>query len=274
MKLRGNRISQAVALIVFTLIHGCGGAQVPPEAMPATVNSAQESDTGRKVIYSADLTIYVDDFSSVPEQIVKLAEQHKAFVADSSQDGYQGRSPSGQWKLRVPSEQYRSLLQDCGQLGDVVSQHETTQEVTEEYYDLTARLATKREEEQRLLEHLKVDTKELADILAVETELTRVRTEIEQLEGRQRFLDNEVALSTVWLRIEEVRNYRPQQQASRFGERMTLAWSQSLQLLGDFLQVLAICLVALIPWLAMLLMPVGLIIYLTRRFGPRKRQGP
>ncbi|MCA9046532.1 MAG: hypothetical protein KDA69_19550, partial [Planctomycetaceae bacterium] len=78
MKLRGKRFSQVVALIVFTLIHGCGGAQVPHEAMPATESSPQESDTGRKVIYSADLTIYVEDFSSVPERIVKLAEQHKA----------------------------------------------------------------------------------------------------------------------------------------------------------------------------------------------------
>lgn len=270
MKLRGLLLSTVAITVAFALLQGCGGAQVPNEAIPATASSPQESDNGRKVIYSADLTIYVDDFSSVPEQIVKLAEQHKAFVADSSQDGYQGRSPSGQWKLRVPSEEYRNLLQDCGQLGDVVSQHETTQEVTEEYYDLTARLATKREEEQRLLEHLKVDTKELADILAVEAELTRVRTEIEQLEGRQRFLDNEVALSTVWLRVEEVRNYRPRQQATSFGERMTLAWSQSLQLLGDFFQVLAICLVALIPWLAILAIPIGLLIYLTRRFGRQK----
>ena len=78
-----------------------------------------------------------------------------------------------------------------------------------EYYDLEARIKNKQQEETRLLKHLADSTGKLEDILAVERELTRVRGEIEQMQGRIRYLGNLSALSTVTLNVTEVRNYTP-----------------------------------------------------------------
>jgi tellurite resistance protein len=66
----------------------------------------------------------------------------------------------------------------------VRSLNSDAQDVTEEFYDVDARLRNKRVEEQRLVEHLKKSTARLQDILAVEREISRVRGEIEQMEGR------------------------------------------------------------------------------------------
>src|SRR5262249_20667239 len=70
-----------------------------------------------------------------------------------------------------------------------------------------ARLASKRVEEARLLKHLTSSTGKLSEILEVERELSRVRGEIEQLEGRRRFLANQTELTTVTISIQEVKAY-------------------------------------------------------------------
>ena len=87
--------------------------------------------------------------------------------------------------------------------------HVGSQDVTEEYVDLEARIRNKREEEKRLLKHLADSTGKLEDILAVEKELSRVRGEAEQMEGRLRFLADRAELSTVTIEASEWKDFKP-----------------------------------------------------------------
>ena len=72
--------------------------------------------------------------------------------------------------------------------------------MTEEYIDLEARLRAKRALETQFLEIMKQAHK-VSDALEVQTQLTQVRTEIEQIEGRRRFLENQSALSTITISL-------------------------------------------------------------------------
>ena len=81
--------------------------------------------------------------------------------------------------------------------------------MTEEFFDLEARIRNKQEEEKRLLKHLADSTGKLEDILKVESELTRVRGEVEQMQGRLRFLANRADLSTVTITATELKDYSP-----------------------------------------------------------------
>src|SRR5262249_19768376 len=78
----------------------------------------------------------------------------------------------------------------------VLDDKRSGQDVTEEYIDLEARLRAKRALEMQFLEIMKQAHK-VSDALEVQTQLGEVRTEIEQLEGRRRFLENQSALSTI-----------------------------------------------------------------------------
>jgi hypothetical protein len=81
----------------------------------------------------------------------------------------------------------------------------SAQDITEQYFDLEIRLANQRRLETRLLELLERRTNELSDLLEIEREAARVRGEIEQLEGRKRFWDNQVSLSTLQVELHEPR---------------------------------------------------------------------
>ena len=88
-------------------------------------------------------------------------------------------------------------------LAELQNRNEDSQEVTAEFYDVQVRIRNKQREEERLLEHLADSTGDLEDILTVEKEIARVRTEVEQLQGRLRVLQDQTSLSTVTLRIHD-----------------------------------------------------------------------
>lgn len=161
-------------------------------------------------------------------------------------------------------------LSGCVQRID--SQEATSPEVTEEYFDIEARLKSKLQEKTRLLEHLQSDTAELKDILAVETELARVRTEIEQLQGRQRYRDDQVALCTVRLDVYEFPNFVPDESAATFGTRMSRAWTQSWTTFYSFVRNFTIFFVAAIPWLPLALASSFWQSAGTKRLGSLSRQ--
>jgi hypothetical protein len=77
------------------------------------------------------------------------------------------------------------------------------EDVSEEFVDLTARMANSHRLEERLVELLRTRTGKLQDVLTVERELARVREEIERMEGRLRFLKNSAQLSTLAVTLYE-----------------------------------------------------------------------
>src|SRR5690606_35499913 len=102
----------------------------------------------------------------------------------------QGTERSGRWVVRIPVAGYDTFLNALSQIGVKERFHQSTQEVTEEYVDLEARIASKKKLEERILELLDNRDGEIKDVIVIEQELARVRTEIEQMEGRLRVLEN------------------------------------------------------------------------------------
>jgi hypothetical protein len=72
----------------------------------------------------------------------------------------------------------------------------SSQDVTEEYIDIDARLKAKKKLENRYLELLTKATK-MSEMLAIEAQLSAIREEIEAKEGQLRYMQNRVSLSTI-----------------------------------------------------------------------------
>jgi hypothetical protein len=212
------------------------------------------------------LLVIVGDFSSAEEQLSRLIKEHHGIIAKSEISGSSGSPRSGQWKVRVPVDEFEDFVKGAANLG--VPQKNTTdsQDITEEYYDLEARIKNKKVEEERLRKHLDQSTGKLEEILAVERELSRVRGEIEHQEGRLRLLANLASLTTVTVAIQEIKNYVPPQ-APTFAANIANTFSDSLGLLAAFGRGLVLVGAALVPWLVILLIlavPVGLVIWWRR----------
>jgi chromosome segregation ATPase len=154
-------------------------------------------------------------------------------------------------------ENYRRCVTAVEGLGEIRSISSDLEDVSEEFYDLQARIRNKQEEEERLRRHLADSTAKLEDILAVEREIARVREEIERMEGRIRVLRDLTSLTTITVRVEEIRDYVPEQ-APTYATRVRRAFSGSVASLVSTAEWVSIAAVALAPWLPVIV--VGLLL--------------
>lgn len=230
----------------------------------APANAGERPRLERRIIYNATLDLVVEGFSAVAGKVEGLATQFDGFIANSSIDTASHRPRRGSWTIRVPAARYDEFLAAAGTLGELQRRTESSREVTAEYYDLQTRIRNKDVEEKRLLKHLEESTGKLEEILAVEKEISRVRTEMEQMQGQLRVLQDLTALSTVTLNVSEIQGYVPAESPT-FGTRIGRAWSQSLDGLVTAGQALVIVIVALAPWLPVIAVPVVGTVLLFRR---------
>lgn len=206
----------------------------------------------RKVIHNARVDLVVDDFDPVGGQVRALVLQHGGYIASSQIAGSAGEPRTGRWTIRVPVGAYDALLAESEGIGQVREMESSSQEVTAEFVDLQARIRSKSSEEERLLEHLE-EALNLDNTLRIERELTRVRGEIERLQGRLTLLGDLASLSTVTLTVSEIKDYAPAPtQEPGYTAQLGRAWAGSVVGLGDFLTALSVVLVTLMPWLVLI----------------------
>jgi uncharacterized protein DUF4349 len=228
-----------------------GSAAGAPGASPTRVQPV--SAVSRKIVYNAEVDLAADNLTTAEGNLRGLVRAHQGFLAEADITGAPGAPRQGRWKVRVPAGRFDAFMAEVVRLGELQRIHSDSEDVTEEYYDLEARLSNKRVEEQRLLKHLRDSTARLQDILAVERELSRVREEVERLQGRLRQLGDLTELSTVTVTINEIKDYVPAERTT-FIAQVGRTFIASLGLLRDTAQGLALVLVALLPWLAVVLL--------------------
>ena len=153
---------------------------------------------GRQVIATSSLTLTTDDIPGALTQARIIAESLGGFVETLNSSG--GDHQSASVTLRVPTPEFFNALERLKALGEVVEQSVGSQDVTDQQIDLEARLKSAQREEISLLGLLD-RAGNVTEILTVERELTRVRSEIERLQGQLTFLESRVELATISLRL-------------------------------------------------------------------------
>src|SRR5690606_31731967 len=159
----------------------------------------------RKIIRNAELRLEADSPEEVQRRAAAIAESKGGFVVESQQsggDGRTGKRDSVTMTLRIPADKFAETLDESRrEAGRVVMEHITGKDVTEEFIDIDARLKAQRALETQFMEIMK-QANSVEQALSVQRQLADVRGEIERVEGRKRFLENQASLSTVKLRIE------------------------------------------------------------------------
>jgi hypothetical protein len=198
--------------------------------------------TERKVVRSADLGIEAGDPLAAERAAVTIVETFGGFVAstnrsqrvDSTPGNADDRAAVVNMVLSVPSDRFMPAIAELEKLGSrLVEERIGSDDVTYEFIDTKARLDAERALEQQFLAILK-QASSVKDALEVNTHIAEVRTTIEQLEGRQRFLERQTSLSTVKLSISP---NAPIVRAGRFafGETFALAGADVLNVSASLL---------------------------------------
>src|SRR5262245_41473771 len=243
-----------------------GGGDPKPEA-------PQPAALPRKIIYTADVRLVVNDLSDAEDRLRKLIKDHGGFVARSDVSGRTGSRREGNWTIRVPVARFDEFLAELTKLGVPETTRSDSRDVSEEFYDLQSRIKNKKVQEERLLKHLEKSTGKLDEILTVEKEISRVRGEIEQMEGKMKVLADLTELTTVTVHCQEIKDYVPPQ-APTFGQTVANTFGSSTDALVNLGKGLVLVVAALLPWIpliALVALPTWLVVRRMNR--PRAAAG-
>lgn len=256
---------------------GCGAAEQPTGfasppvlASPNLASGEQATAAARKIVFTAQVDVLVEDMAPAQQRLNELiasVQQAGGYVSHQEVSGTAGSRRHGTWTVRVPQPRFDQVMTDLEQLGELLRSTRDSQDVTEAYTDLEARLKNKQSSEQRLLSHLE-KTGELKDTLEVERELSRVREEVEQLQGQLNLLKNKTDLATIILTLQERAGFTPVTTPT-FKTQVSRTFDDSWQAFGMFLRFLALFVVAIVPWLC-LVAPILGVAWLWKR---RRRAG-
>lgn len=272
------RVCVFCCLVLVAGIAGVAGCGAQPGPVPsdmalvqATSAPATESSPAldRKIIYEADITLQVRDFSAAETAISVRVRELGGYLADVTLHHGTAAQRSGRWVVRIPVARFDLFLAGISQLGTVESRSQTAQDVTEEYVDLEARIANKQRLEERVLALLADPQGAISDVIEVERELARVREEVERMEGRRRYLANRTELTTVTVMVREQQDDPPPETPALLA-RMLQAWNASLLALRSVAERMLVAAAAALPWIAAVSIILAPVVWYALRASRRR----
>jgi hypothetical protein len=153
-----------------------------------------------KVVVTGRLRLAVEDGPKTVDAIRAFVASLGGRVVNENLVG-RDRTWSGDLRVRVPPDQVTPLVDWLERRGDVEERRVEAIDVAKEYFDQELALKNLRVTAERLQALLQREAQGMKDVLEVERELTRVRGEIERIEGEHRFLDDRIALATLDLEV-------------------------------------------------------------------------
>ncbi len=149
----------------------------------------------RKIISDASISVQVEAAQDAANAVQTIAEGLGGFVEHLNISG-DVDDKRATMIIRVPQAQFLTALERIEALGKVLSKNMGSEDVSERFIDLEARLNSALREEKSFLSLLDKSST-VSDVLAIERELARVRLEIERFQGQLNFLTRRVDLATI-----------------------------------------------------------------------------
>lgn len=261
-------------LVMFFLIvgAGCGASQNKSGADSSNGNGAAEdgktpttSDEGfvpamdsvftiDKVIHNGRIDLYTDNYKVTVNKITAYVKGLGGFI-QSSNDAYVDENnyslgSTGYMVIRVPSAKFEDSMDVIKSYGRSVGSSTSSENITETYKDVESELKSLKIEEERLLVYLTKADK-IADMLTIETELNRVRTEINSRTSILNNYDKQVAYSTITINLTEDKSATGKIDSpfSDFGQKIMSGFVSSINVLMSVVAGFILVVFQLLPFL-------------------------
>ncbi|HMS41312.1 MAG TPA: DUF4349 domain-containing protein [Pyrinomonadaceae bacterium] len=240
-------------------------AQVPVNQAEVTQN---QPVIERKIVRNADLNLEAVSPEESQQKISQIVESKQGFVVESQQsssDSRVGVRDIVTMTVRVPAAKFTETLDEIRKTSSrVIVETIKSDDVTEEFIDVEARLKAKKSLEGQFLEIMK-QAKTVEDALNVQRQLSEVRGEIEKIEGRKRFLENQTSLSTIKIRLQTAQAFSSNSKG--FFSELAQSVGRGFDAALGFILGLVTFLIAILPFLLFVVLPI----YLLLRYFWRKR---
>jgi len=210
----------------------------------------------QKLIKRANLVIETSNIDNIDTDITNLIESYNGYISNSRNWLNNNKQKFFWFELRLPVDNFSQILEvlSAKEYGQLISRNINTQDVTEEYLDINIRLENLLAQEERYRQLLD-RAAEVEEILEIEKELNRVRTEIERLQGRKNYLDNQISYSTITV------EFRQPEPISSGTPGIIKAFRNALTKMVDHIYRIIVLVGTLIPYLVLIM-----IVYLIYRY--------
>ena len=196
-------LTKYFGLLFLLIILGCGNSADSDnmemgneESFAPTTEQKIDELTERKLIKEGHVEFETKNLNSTRKSIFDAVDRYKGYISSDREFKSEGRK-SNTIIIRVPSDDFDNLLTDATQGVDRFDIKEiNVKDITEEFLDIQARLKTKKELEGRYLDLLK-QAKNVTEMLEIENQIGQLRSEIESVEGRLKYLQSKVSFSTL-----------------------------------------------------------------------------
>lgn len=230
-------------------------------------------DDGRKIIYNAQVNAETKDFDKATAELEKMTTQYGGYVQASSVSGNSYSSSSARhasYTLRIPSDKFREFLSSFGELVNVTNTSLTSDDVTDTYYDIEARLETL-ESQRQTLQKILEESKDLDYMMTVQDKLYNVIYEIEKYKAQLNRYDVLTDNATIVVSLYEVIEYtqtvtNDRTYFDKLGDAFKDSWADFADGCADF----SIWFVSAIPTLLTLAAIALIIIFVIRAILKRE----
>ena len=277
----GQRLAaMAAALALTAALAGCGSAGGGSDAAPgeaaatesfsmdnaalaadgggaATLTPQATGESARKIIYNADLSLESTDFDAARTALTDAVEANGGYISYSDLSGSaEDQDRYSHYTVRIPADSYRDFLEAVSGAANVLSVSESAEDITSEYIDVEARIASLENQRSRLNEL--ADTAETtADLLEIESQLSDVQYQLESYTRQRSWMDDQVQYSTVDIRLSEVKTLTPETPVG-FAEEAGRAFLDGWEAFSLFIKGLVLGLIY--AWPAVLIVVIVVIV--------------
>lgn len=231
-------------------------------------SSSSNTDT-RKIIFTYTYRIETKDLDQSVLAIENAVNKAGGYYEESNIDGNSKEGGYADYILRIPTDKLDSFVEGINTFGNVVNQSKNGQDVTSQYYDIESRLTSLKIQQERILELLK-QANSLDDIIKLESELTKVRTNIEQLTTKLKKYDGLIDYATVNITINQVLDYTDNNE--NFGTTVIETFGDSFEFALEMVKVVIIVLIWLLPYIIVIGLIVAAAVVIDRKTKKKRAE--
>lgn len=241
-------------------------------------SSSTNYSDGTKIIKTANVSAEAKEYSEATEELKALISELGGHISNSTvnenasyrTDGK--KEKTAKYTIKVPSEQFDSFISELSEIFNVTSLSTATEDVSESYFTLQARVTTleaKREGLVNMLKNVDVNT-DFTTWQKINAELTEIDVQLNSYNEQLKTLENKVAYATVALSVREVIEYTEPSEKS-YGEIVLDAFKDSFTMVVEILKGLLIALIYLLPFIIFFGVSAIIIVVIIRSAIKKKR---
>ena len=234
-----------------------------------TDSSALRAQDGQKIVYTASLSIQSLEYDQSAASIRRKIREAGGFSEaeseyDKDYNWYRYNASSSNTRslsitARIPSDKFEAFLNSLDGDGKIMSKSVNAQNISQVYANKeTYKKALEKEQERLLAMMDKAET--IEDMIAVESRLSEVESQLNSYKTDLSQMDKDVEFSTVYIDLQEVKRYTETVEKTTFREKLGFAFEDAISSFRDFCEGVILFVVRNFPFLIIFAIVVALIV--------------